>query len=232
MKSLIEGYLFLALKQLEGVEPNIIENVKAAHNSAIHLINLTNDILTVYNIDGKSVSVALKKVNLGVVISTIIKSFETKAREKNIEVSFKNKITNAEAIVTDENKIVQIVTNLIQNAIKFTDKGWVRVTLDEDSKYLIVDVSDSGVGIEPSARRHIFEKFYRMENWETRKTQGTGLGLYIVKNLTERLGGKVECVLNKKIGTTFRVHFPKEYKNEDDIQMASEEELKNFIGSF
>jgi signal transduction histidine kinase len=105
----------------------------------------------------------------------------------------------------------QIVLNLLSNALKFTDKGEVDVMLSEDDGDFVLEVRDTGVGIDPQYHQLIFEKFYRVRQPEgSSARQGSGLGLAIVKGLVEAHGGRVtvESVLGK--GSTFRVVLPKQ----------------------
>ncbi|KKR28337.1 MAG: hypothetical protein UT59_C0030G0012, partial [candidate division CPR2 bacterium GW2011_GWD1_39_7] len=201
-------------------------------NSAITLINLTKDILTVFKLDSNKMEVVLKQVKLSDIIGGVISNYEKDVAKKNLKIHYKNQCKNESKIITDESKLTQILSNLVQNAIKFTERGSVEIVLKEDNKSFIIKVSDTGYGIDHSALKHVFERFYRPENWETRKTQGTGLGLYIVKNLVERLSGEIAVESARDIGSTFTLTLPKEYKNSDDLKKASEEELKNFIGTF
>ena len=117
---------------------------------------------------------------------------------------------------TDARKLRQILTNLVNNAIKFTDEGSIVISAEErieaeaggHPRWIEFRVADSGIGIPPEDREKIFERFHQVDSSETRSFEGVGLGLYIVKSFTEMLGGRVsvESVVGK--GSTFTVSFP------------------------
>jgi two-component system phosphate regulon sensor histidine kinase PhoR len=115
-----------------------------------------------------------------------------------------------------------MVENLVGNAIKFTDHGSVTVELGFLENETIVSIIDTGIGIDPIDQKRIFEKFYRSEGWETRKTGGTGLGLYIVKTLAERLGGGAGVQSELGQGSKFYFTLPIEYKNKVDLKKVTE----------
>ena len=117
-------------------------------------------------------------------------------------------------ILADENKFQQIMINLLDNAAKYSyDKGSVRVSITNSAKenFVSIKIEDHGVGIEPNNLGRIFEKFTRIENHLTRKTQGSGLGLYIVKNLIEKMNGQIfveSCTVLPNSGSTFEILLP------------------------
>ncbi|MFM8321749.1 MAG: sensor histidine kinase [Chloroflexota bacterium] len=111
----------------------------------------------------------------------------------------------------DQRRVYQIATNLVGNAIKFTDRGWVRVAMLPDSSYWIIRVSDTGRGIPPEALKHIFDPFNLVDNSTTRSERGVGLGLSIVQQLAGLMGGCVDVTSELGHGSTFSVHLPVEH---------------------
>jgi len=116
-------------------------------------------------------------------------------------------------ILADENKFQLVMINLLDNAAKYSfEKGIVTVKVfNKDDKFVSINVQDNGVGIADSDLQRIFEKFIRVENHLTRKAQGSGLGLYIVKNLVEKMGGEISVVSSTKLpnsGSTFEILMP------------------------
>jgi signal transduction histidine kinase len=199
------------------------EYVTRAHDAAQDLNNLVNDILTVVKAEEGELEVVLKKIDPIHFFEDIVKIFEPRAKEKKISLSYK--ITAQEEvpqIVTDPVKAKEILSNLLGNAIKFTDKGGVKVEVGILKNELIVNVIDTGVGISKEDQAGIYHKFFRAENWQTRKTGGAGLGLYIAKTLVGRLGGRVGVQSELGKGSKFYFTLPIEYKNKADLDQLSE----------
>jgi PAS domain S-box-containing protein len=216
--SVIEGYLYYVLDPASKLkyDKDTAEYIKRAHDAATDLNSLVTDILTVVKADEDTLEVCLKKIDAVSYLEKITHSFEGRAKAKKIKMSFKvvahEKVPE---ILTDPVKIREIFENLLINAIKFTEKGKIEVEVGLLKNELLVSVMDTGIGISKPDQAGIFNKFYRAENWRTRKTNGTGLGLYIAKTLTERLGGRigVSSVVGK--GSKFYFTVPLTYKNKE-----------------
>jgi signal transduction histidine kinase len=111
-------------------------------------------------------------------------------------------------INTDPTRLRQILNNLLNNATKFTAQGSIKLTVSHLDNEIEFAVSDTGPGIAPECREIIFEKFKQLENFLTREHGGTGLGLAVVKQLTELMGGRVSLKSELGVGSTFSAHFP------------------------
>jgi YD repeat-containing protein len=111
-------------------------------------------------------------------------------------------------IETDKTKVKQILLNLLSNAVKFTNRGSVRVAVDCDSAGILLEVTDTGVGIKPEEIEAIWEDFRQLDQSRTRSFGGTGLGLSISRRLTEQLGGEIGVMSVYGQGTTFSVRLP------------------------
>lgn len=185
-------------------EENKKKFVKIIEEQSNRLINLVENILTVSEINGKKQ--VLKSVNVNVSIEKIVQLLSQKYKEHNIITKFTSNLPTA---CLDDDKFQQIITNLIDNACKYSKTGsTVEIkTAFKDSDNILISIKDEGVGIESADLDKIFNKFVRLENYLTSKTQGNGLGLYITKKLIESMNGKiyVESEINK--GTTFNLEF-------------------------
>lgn len=234
--TVIEGYLFFLLdSSSSGAKYNKVtrDYIEKAHQASQDLIRLISDVLTVVKSEENELNVSLQKINLKKLVKEITSSFQKKAKEKKLTLLFKvttNKLIPD--IISDSVKIKEILSNLIENSLKFTEKGTVTVELGLLENETIISVIDTGVGITDSEIKMVFHKFFRSESWKTRKTGGTGLGLYIVKTLIERLGGRVGVQSNAGKGSKFYFTLPLEYKNQEDLKKISQKELKTFISSF
>lgn len=112
------------------------------------------------------------------------------------------------AVFADPERVRQILVNLVGNGIKYTPKGGVTISVGQTGRLAQASVADTGVGMTPEERRHLFEKFYRIQNEQTQGITGTGLGLYIVKNIIELMGGKIHVASEPGKGSTFSFTLP------------------------
>ena len=132
--------------------------------------------------------------------------------EKFPTINFRKEISpNIEMVEGDKMGLVSIVTNLIENAVKYNQKEnpKIVVNLNFEKNNIKFEVADNGIGISDKEKKNIFERFYRVGNEDTRRTKGTGLGLYIVRQIVKAHQGKIQVVDNQPVGTRFIVNFPK-----------------------
>jgi signal transduction histidine kinase len=109
----------------------------------------------------------------------------------------------------DEKKFKQVLVNLIGNAVKYTERGEVEVIVESTEKDSKIRIKDSGIGMNEQEREKLFTKFYRVQNDKTNKITGTGLGLWITKEIVEAMGGKIMVDSIKDVGSEFSITFPK-----------------------
>lgn len=115
---------------------------------------------------------------------------------------------NAGNYSVDRTKLVQVINNLVGNAIKFTEQGFVQVSTVIEAKTLRLEVKDSGIGIAQNHRQHVFERFRQADSFLTRSHSGSGLGLALVKELVHLMSGQVSFESREGVGTTFYVTLP------------------------
>ncbi len=180
------------------------------HNSGKHLLALINDILDLSKVEAGRLEVERIACAPHDIISQAVLELEVKAREKNIDLSFTAHGAVPASVKSDPARLRQIVLNLIGNAIKFTDKGGVRVVArlmrGEPPRYAI-DVIDSGIGIPADKMDELFEAFVQADTSITRRYGGTGLGLVISRKLARALGGDVTVESEAGKGSTFTITF-------------------------
>jgi signal transduction histidine kinase len=111
-------------------------------------------------------------------------------------------------LLTDPRKLSIVMRNLVSNALKFTERGWVRADVRVDGRAVVLRVGDSGIGIRPEDQQTIFEMFRQGDSSDTRRYGGTGLGLYLVRRFVEQLGGQVTVDSAPGRGSLFTVHLP------------------------
>ena len=178
--------------------------IKTEDNSK-RLELLVGDMLDLSKIETGVLKLNLGKVNIGELISETLSDFALKAADKGISLLFSN--PKMEIIVwADSARLQEVVGNLVDNAIKYSPKGSsVKISARQKTDYVQVDVNDNGIGISTSGRDHLFEKFYRADNG---KIEGSGLGLFISRQLIERQGGKIWCESKLGEGSTFSFKLP------------------------
>ncbi len=178
-------------------------------NACNQLLFIINDIIDISAIETGKVSIRLSSVSMTEIVSNLKHFFEPLAVEKNIALVIQNMNESPiDYFETDEIKLVQILTNLINNSFKFTEKGSVIFGYNVEEKYIKFYVRDTGIGIKPENQETIFDRFRQADYGLNRKHQGTGLGLSISKAFAELLGGKIWFEPNKTVGTTFYFTIP------------------------
>jgi signal transduction histidine kinase len=204
----ILGYTELILDNIYGDVPEKIQEVlERLEKNGRHLLGLINDVLDLSKIEAGRLTLSLDEYSMGEVVQTVLTSVEALAAEKKLEL----KVKVPKDLMTgkgDEQRIAQVLLNLLGNAIKFTEKGEVRVEATVSNKAFLVSVSDTGPGLSEADQKKIFEEFHQADGSSTRQKGGTGLGLSISKKIVEMHGGRiwVESALGK--GSTFRFTLP------------------------
>lgn len=235
----IEGYLGLALNPATAtIDEKARDFIIKAHESAQHLGHLFQDLLDVTKADDGRLSNNPKVIDVAVFVEDIIEGLKPKADEKGLRVFFKPNTTernegslrNMTPVFyanLDADHLREVFSNLVENAIKYTLKGEVVVDVFGDNDHVVVSISDSGIGIPAEDIPHLFQKFYRVDNSDTREIGGTGLGLYLCRRLIEAMDGRIWVESEYKKGSTFSVELPRISNQEATrlIEMTANEEL-------
>ncbi len=191
-------------------EPKQTELLQNIQNNSRRLLSLINDILDLSKIESGSMQVYIAPMSPRGVISETIESLGTLAERKQIGLSVKFEDDVPELVMSDAGKLQQIVTNLVSNAIKFTEQGGVDVIVaSAPGERWKVIVRDTGIGMPDEALEYIFNPFQQVDGSATRKHQGTGLGLAITRRLVEKLEGQIEVETELGKGSTFSVILPR-----------------------
>jgi signal transduction histidine kinase len=204
----ILGYTELILDKIYGdVHDKIQDVLKRLEQNGRHLLGLINDVLDISKVEAGQLTLSLNGYSMKEVVQTVFTAVESLAAEKNLEL----KVTVSQDLTSgkgDEQRIVQVLLNLVGNAIKFSEEGEVRVEVTTSDGTFLVSVSDTGPGLSEADQEKIFEEFHQVDSSSTRKKGGTGLGLSIAKKIVEMHGGRiwVESTLGK--GSTFWFTLP------------------------
>jgi len=187
--------------------------IKVIESSGVRMLNIINDIVSISKIESGLMEVNLKASNINEQIEYIYTFFKPEAKAKGITLSFKNSLSLKEAIVkTDREKLFAILTNLVKNAIKYSEKGSIEFgyMLKKDIEPVEVEfyVKDTGIGIDIDRQTAIFERFVQADISDKHALQGAGLGLSISKAYVEMLGGKIWVESEKGKGSIFYFTLP------------------------
>lgn len=208
----IDGYLgLLANPTTATIDDRARDYVVKAQNSTKHLGQLFQDLLDSAKTDENQLQLHLQPVSTVEVTKRAIDDLAPAASSKGISLTFANDQNPQPnfTIKADSSRLLEVLHNLIDNAIKYTPQGSVVAKVDGDEKVVRITVSDTGIGIKEDELPHLFQKFSRIDNSDTREIGGTGLGLYLVKQLTKKMNGQVTVQSTYGKGSAFTVEFPR-----------------------
>jgi signal transduction histidine kinase len=194
----------------DSVEPaDVRDHAAIIKTNGEHLLQVLNDILDLSKIEANRVVVESLIVDLPRLVEEVVLTLELRARGKGIALEADIAEDAPETIVTDPTKLRQILVNLVSNAVKFTEKGEVRIRVRPepraDGLWLAFEVTDTGIGMSPEQVARLFQPFTQADSSTTRRFGGTGLGLCISKNLAVILGGDITVTSAPETGSTFRL---------------------------
>lgn len=230
--AIIEGYLGMILNP----ETATIDNrarmyAQKAHDSVKRLGRLFQDLLDVTKADDHRIDNNPCLLDAKLVAKQVVQDFAGKAAAKGLTLQFNDAETGSShgervlappaIICADLDQLNEILDNIIENAIKYTKQGGVKVSVDVDSNRVRFTVADTGIGIPEEDVPHLFQKFYRVDNSQTREIGGTGLGLYLIKRLADNIGGTVGVKSVYGQGSTFWLELDN-LTREQAIQKARE----------
>lgn len=210
LNSLLVLAQMLKANQEGNLTPKQLEYAQAIYSAGNDLLMLINDILDLSKLKSGKFSIHQEEVNITGFISELVRQFKPVAENAGLEFNFEISRGVPATIYTDRLRLQQILKNLLSNAIKFTEKGWVnlRITKAVNPQWLMFVVKDSGIGIAADKQDIIFEAFYQADGTISRKYGGTGLGLYISRELSRLLGGYINLDSQDGYGSTFVLYLP------------------------
>jgi signal transduction histidine kinase len=204
----ILGYTELILDKIYGDVPEkVYEVLEFLEQNGRHLLGLINDVLDLSKIEAGQLTLSLNEYSMQEVIQSVFTSIEPLAAEKNLKlkVMVSSDLAHGKG---DEQRIAQVLLNLVGNAIKFTEEGEVKAEATASNDMFVVSVSDTGPGLSDADQKKIFEEFHQADSSSTREKGGTGLGLSIAKRIVEMHGGRIWVESTLGNGSTFRFTLP------------------------
>jgi CheY-like chemotaxis protein/two-component sensor histidine kinase len=198
--------------------------IEIIHSSGMQLLRLVNDILDLSKLEAGMLEVFNEPTDVREIIGDVLRAYNVVAERKDLEIHV-DIPTDMPLTLTDRRKLTQVVDNLLSNAIKFTEHGSVDIVARREGAELVVKVSDTGIGIDPEHLPHIFDPFHQIDSSTTRRYEGTGLGLALVKKLLEIQDGTIEAKSTFGQGASFTFRLPfVEFKPEKPAEVAKKEE--------
>lgn len=184
------------------------ESLEEAHKQVVFLANMINDLATLSRAERTDIEVEIAEINPAEILFSMQKDYLEQAESKKLKLTA-GAAQDTKLIYTSELYLREIIQNFVTNAIKYTKKGTIIMHVRSNTKGdAVFSIADSGIGLSKVDQKRIFEKFFRSEDFRTRESNGTGLGLYVTSKLAHRLNAQisVESTLNK--GSTFTITFP------------------------
>lgn len=192
----------------KSLTPKQREGIEIVHRSSQRLLLLINDILDLSKIEAGKMDLKLRPFSLDALIAGIRSMANTLNDKRAVDFIVQKTDSAPAAVVSDAQRIHEVLTNIISNSIKFTERGQIVLRIYAEHERLYFEVSDTGIGIDPRHLDRIFEEFTQVDSSTTRKYQGSGLGLTISKRMVELLGGEIEARSAIGEGTTVTFYVP------------------------
>ncbi len=204
-----------SIKTVLDEHPNLLDKyqeelLKEGYRSNERIIKLVNNMLNVSRIEEGKLEYSFGRHDINEVVDPVIGNFKKDIEEKNIEIKVE-KSEQPTKVYVDKEKMELVLQNLLENAVKFTPKGGrILLKVEQREKNVIIKVKDNGVGIPKESQNKLFTKFFRAKNVIQMETEGSGLGLFIIKSIIEKHDGKIEYQSEEGKGTEFIITLPKE----------------------
>jgi len=240
----IEGYLGLALNPATAaIDDKARTFLTKAQEATQHLGTLFQDLLTVSRAEDNRLVPKQSVIDIVAFTRELTEALVTKAQAKGLFLYFKPGEAAASSVgeektagrtllpvfyvLADQGHLREVLGNLVDNAIKYTKQGSVEVDVTGDESQITISVADTGIGIPPEDTPHLFQKFYRIDNSDTREIGGTGLGLYISRRLIEANGGRIWVTSTYGKGSVFYIQLPRiSHEKASEIQAEAEQPMK------
>lgn len=207
--SMLQGYSEAIIDEVVTTEEDKQEMIRIIYDESKRMSRLVTELLDLARLESGYLSIYKEKVSVLPTIERITQKFDQIAKEKNIRLYFEHTLSDTIHLQLDEDRMEQVLTNLIDNALRHTPKeGSVTVKLSKTTGQIIIEVKDTGYGIPSEDLPYVFERFYKADKARTRGKSGTGLGLAIAKNIVERHDGHLSVESEVGVGTSFIIKLP------------------------
>jgi two-component system, OmpR family, phosphate regulon sensor histidine kinase PhoR len=192
------------------------EGLNAAHNQVIFLAKMVNDLSTLSRAE-RGVADDPEDIDINELVHNLVNEYSPEAEKKGLHLNLDTK-GKLGTVSTSRLYLHELLQNFITNAIKYTKEGNVTLGAIVEGSEIVLTVSDTGIGISKAEQEKVFEKFYRSEDYRTRETGGTGLGLYVAAKLARKMGARIELKSRLNHGSTFSIRLPLKQSTPNDQQ--------------
>jgi two-component system phosphate regulon sensor histidine kinase PhoR len=208
---------------------NTIRNaISQARDQVLFLSSLINDLSTLSRAENKTLDVNYVSINVHQLIENLAENYKPSVEKKNLilhtEIDPKLELLYSSSLYVRE-----ILQNFITNAIKYTERGSITVAAKPDKNGVLFSVTDTGIGMSKTDQEQIFNKFFRSEDYRTRKSSGTGLGLYVTKKLARLIGAEISVDSTLDVGSTFNIFIPS--REPSDLLAGAEEPSEAIVSA-
>jgi PAS domain S-box-containing protein len=187
-----------------------IEQIKTAlqqaHDQVMFLANMVNDLATLSRAERGKLVVEVQPIDVTALVDGLVKSYTEDARKKGL--TLKTEVAKDLSLMSTDLYVREIIQNFVTNAIKYTDEGSITITAKAVEKGVTFTVTDTGIGISKQDQERVFDKFFRSEDFRTRKANGTGLGLYVTMKLARLIHAEIDLQSELNKGSTFSIFIP------------------------
>lgn len=203
----LKGYLSMILEGTFGKVENekIKDSLNIMTSSINRLASLVEDLLNVSRIEQGRLKIENTKIESEPLVKDVISQIKVSAQEKKLSLEYEQPSEKLPLVWSDPERLKQVLINLIGNSIKYTEKGSIKITTQVKNNKMEIKISDTGIGMSAEEQEHLFEKFYRVKSDKISQIVGTGLGLWITKQLVELMEGKISLESMKGVGTQITV---------------------------
>ncbi len=198
---------------LEALQDNLIPEegrqkyYEIMYQETTQMNRLVEDIMNLIRLQNKEITLSKQLVDIEPLLEKVAFTYQNEASEKGIDISVHVDDVKLQ-VYADRDRLEQIIVNLVKNAVKFTDRGTISLHASREDAYVLLQVSDNGIGISEKDQEMIWERFFKVDRGRSRKVKGTGLGLAIVKELVEMHQGEISVDSSIGVGTTFNIRIP------------------------
>lgn len=210
----IKGYISMILEGDAGpISDGIKKFLEPVGQANDRLIQLINDILEIARSEAGRIKIQVFSVNIRAAVKSVIKEITPLASEKKITLDYiigQGEPVDLPLVLADTMRLREVITNFVSNAIKYgREGGWIKIYHETDDSFIVTHIEDNGMGIPEKEQKKVFEKFFRSETSRVTQIQGTGLGLFITKELIEKMGGEAWFRSEENKGTRFSFKLPR-----------------------
>jgi len=193
--------------------------------SSRSLLNIINDILDLSKIEAKTLEVKVEPLDPDYLLDLLAELWTARAKAKKIELKRLPSVGKPGSFYSDPLRLRQVLDNLLSNALKFTDSGSIELHLEHHQDDIEITVRDSGCGLPPESQNQLFRPFWQIADHHTRREGGTGLGLYICRQITNLLGGTIWLADSSENGTAFKVRLPRNIEGQTGLHRVISESI-------